>query len=184
MSKRKSYMQMIYERHKFLPLCPEYKKIFFDYARLFFKWMDHINRALFDHKELSQSAHTAASIKKCAELEDILKETCWLRDTILVVLSMLMFIGLNTPTKSTLDRLTELHDIIDNNLLSYMVIAQRYRNAIRNHKRLSLKGTTKPLSVEEIRKLDCWPIDSLMDACFYNGSKILNLQSFTPRDVS
>ena len=182
MRKRKSYMQFIYERHKALPLCPEYKAIFFDYAKLFFKWMDHINHALFEYQELSQSAHTAASIKKCAELEDVLRDTCWLRDTILVVLSMIMFIGLNNPSKSTLACLRELHDVIDDNLLNYMVVAQKYRDAIKNHKRLSLKGVTKPLSVDEIRNMECWPIGSLLDSCFANGSKILDLQSFNPRN--
>ena len=181
MRKKRSYMDVLYERYKNMPLSPSYKKMFFEYAKLFLKWMNHINHVLDMHHELTQSVTTAAGIRKCEEMKDYIDEVCYLRDTILVTLSMITLIGYHIPATETLEKFQKLYTLIDDNILNHLVIIQRYIAAIKDKKRMSFKGITKPITADDIQDMDCWPTDVLLDACFCNGTKLLSLVPYNRR---
>ena len=177
MSKQKSHLQEMLERHQNIPLPPEYKKVFFDYIRLFHKWMSHINRALDNVDECEQMATTAAAIKKASEMREYVSNVCWMRDGILVMISLFSYIGMTIPNTKTLEDFKTIYEIIDENILLYLAILQRYQRAIKNHTRLSLKGLTMPITFGDIQRMEEFPNSMIMDAAFVNGQHIMGICS-------
>ena len=181
MAKKKSYLQAALERHKDIPLPPQYKEVFFNYIRLFFKWVDHINNAISNTAEAEKIASTPAAIKKWSEMRDYLSYLCIMRDGICVTISIMIYIGMNIPDLQTLEKFKKTMEIIDDNILSYLAIIQRYYHSIKFHHKLSLNGFKKPITFDEIQSSKNWPGMMVMEAAFVNGQKILNITSSKTR---
>ena len=176
MSKRRNtHLNKVLEYHKNIPLIPEWKSMFFQYVRLFFKWMEPCNHALDRLNEAKNIASTAAALKKLDRMESFVDHVCWMRDGILVVSSMLVFVGMNCPNSKALSNFKQLHDLIDDNILSYLAVIERHYNAIKYHKKLTVKGLREPMTFGEIQQLDIWPSGDFTTAAFVNGQKIMNI---------
>ena len=182
MSKRRNtHLQQVLDRHKDIPLLPKWKEEFFQYVRLFFKWMEPCNHSLDRLNEATEIASTAAAIKKLSLMESFVNHVCWMRDGILVTSSMLVFVGMNCPHDEALSNFKQLRKIIDDNILSYLAVIERHYKAIKYHKRLTVKGLRKPMTFGEIQQLDIWPSGDFTTAAFVNGQKIMNICTTTKR---
>lgn len=181
MAKKKSHLQLALERHKDIPLSPQYKAVFFNYIRLFFKWMEPINNAISSTADAEKIASTPAAIKKWSEMREYLNDLCIMRDGICVTISILIYIGMNTPDLKTLEQFKKTMEVIDENILSYLAIIQRYHRVIKEHKRLFLKDLRKPVTFDEVQASKDWPGTMVMEAAFVNGQKILNIYSSKSR---
>ena len=181
MSKHKTHLQETLERHKDIPLPPEYKQVFFQYIRLFHKWMEPVNHALDNMHEVENLVTTAAAFKKAEEMKNYVEECCWMRDGILVTTSLLIYIGMNIPSLENLNKFKKLLTIIDDNMLLYLAVIQRYHRTIKSHIRLSLKGLQLPITFGDVQKMKEFPDSNLMDAAFVNGQKIMGIYSTKTR---
>lgn len=174
--KKKSMFQLAMEHHKNIPLCPEYKTLFFQSLKLTYKWIPHVNHAIdYVVQVEKQAAATPAAMKKIRDMRSFLNSVCELRNGLLIINSFIIFIGMNNPTKSAANKISQIMDKMDDSILTHLAIIQRFGHTILEHKKLSLKGLNEPLTLDDIKQSDLWPNEAILTAAFINGQKVCNV---------
>ena len=183
MKKRKNKrteLQNILNRYKNINMPELYRNLMADYIRFIYKWIDPINHALDDRlrvEALNQKAN-AAYMKKLTKYNDHVQQLCWIRDTAVVLLSYIVFIGIHVPNKESIKNFYQLKDIIEGALIDRMVVICRYKRSFLNGEKFSLKGTKKPMDCLEIQRSKHWPEQAINAAAFVNGQTIMGLRAY------
>ena len=183
--KKKSHLQEILDRYKNINLPAEYKTLMFDYIRFIYKWVTPINHVLDVVLRIDQqnTKATATYMKRRAELDNHIGQLCWLRDTGLVLLSFIVFIGMHVPNKKSLKDFHELKEILETAILDRLVVIERYKNYFLQHRRFSLKGIKVPMDCEAIQNSKYWPENEINAAAFANGRQIMGISIYKKEKI-
>lgn len=158
----------------------DYKTLMADYIRFIWKWITPINHALDDRIRVEQLniKATAAHMKKFSTYDKHIQQLCWIRDTAVVLLSYIVYIGVHVPNKKSLKDFYDLKDVIENALIDRMVVIGRYKRSFLNGEKFSLKGAKVPMDCLKIQHLESWPEEAINAAAFVNGQTIMGLRAY------
>lgn len=181
----KEKIAQLKKHHAKLPMPKEYIQLLNRYTEEIYKWMPHINNMIYYHEsdaadEMKGKA-TAASMRLLHDMKFYLENICEIRTYMLLTSSMLIMIGFNYPTEKALHKFEKLLDIYEEAMLDNMVILQKYKYAINNHKRLCINKCKVPISMDDVEKLDCWPYNEAMTGFAEHGAKMLDLVEQRPK---
>lgn len=177
---RKEKVKQLLFYHSKLPMPKEYIALLNMYTKKIYQWLPHINNATYYIKlegngEIKGRV-TARSMELLEKVKPYIENVNEVRTYMLMLSSVVIFVGGNYPSDKALVKLTRLLEKLEGIMIDNFVIINRYKKAINNHTKLNLKSCKEPEGIEKLEDSDDWPSYDIMRSFIEHGLKMMDLK--------
>ena len=168
--------KMVTERMRTMPVPKEYHEVINKYIRVIFKWAKALNHQIpYTHDAAYDRKFTKAAYDLLNQHNFHIKQACCIRDSAVSVFSSVTLVGMHYPTKDAVKKYSNLIDLIDDAILNHLVIAERYRTAIKMKRRPKTVPQICAPTIEEIIHNENWPYQDINVAFHEHGMMLLGI---------